>query len=910
MKPQSSWAFVAWILILSAAESAWATSYTVRPDGTGDFPSIQAAIAGCVDGDIIVLADGVFVGSGNRDINYQGKAVTVQSLSGDPRTCIIDLQSAGRGVSFFSGEGHGSVLQGVTITNGYSEAHGAGIWCHLQSSPTISNCIVASNHAKWTGAGLYCFLNSSPVVDRCVFYRNRAEISGGGAHFDLGSSPVLSHCTFYGNSSPVASGINGDGYGEGVATLTNCIVAYGVDGEAVWCGNRAVLTCCDLYGNEGGDYTGCLADQYGINGNISAHPLFCDPADRNLMLQESSPCAPFSEANPACDLIGARPVACPAVDYVCCMATACRLMGSADCVAVGGNWLPGLSSCDPNPCLPYACCLLEECQLLLPESCAASGGLWMGAGSTCDPNPCLMDRYVVRPDGSGDFPTIQAAVDGVSDRSIIELADGAFTGSGNRDVSYRGKAIVIRSQGGDPDRCIIDCGGSDSDPHTAFAFASRETRGSVLRGVTIVNGRIGPGVALAINVRDASPQILGNVFVNNGIAYSGTHRAEALVEGNLFRDFDGSVYASCISVSGVGQMSGKVAIRGNTFRDLSLLDPVGPAVDISGTGDAVNTGVIENNHFENMAGSAVVISGTGNAINTGIIRNNHFENMGSAISLGGTGWARIIGEVRDNLFVNCAGPNAAVISMDGTGEVSVDGSLSGNTIVGSSGTAISVGGISGSQFHGDFRNNTIVGNSRGIVRGDNVNDLEIYNTILWQNGDDLLNVQAAEVHCSDTGDGDFEGINGNFSEDPLFCDAAARDYGLREGSPCAPLSLQNPECGLIGARPQGCAPVDPPDPPSEPDTAQLQLLSAVPNPSTGATVMRFSIPAPGQVSLRVYTLDGREVAVVWDGPREKGRHSVSWDGCDGRGRVLSSGVYFVRLVSGRQERARRIHLIR
>jgi hypothetical protein len=484
---------------------------------------------------------------------------------------------------------------------------------------------------------------------------------------------------------------------------------------------------------------------------------------------------------------------------------------------------------------------------------------------------------------------------------------------GAKSFSWNHREIPVgirKSEGGDPDRCIIDCGGSDSDPHTAFAFTSRETRSSVLRGVTIVNGRIGFGMALAIDVRDASPQILHNVFVNNGIDYSGTHRAEARVEGNLFRDFDGSVDASCISVSGVGQMSGNVTIRANTFRDFSFLYPVGPAIGISGTGDAVNTGVIESNRFENMAGSAVVISGTGNAINTGIIKKNHFENMGSAISVGGTGWAQLIDEVRDNLFVNCASPNTAVISMDGIGGVIVHGSLSGNTIVSSSGTAISIGGIGGSQLYGNFENNTIAGNSHGVIRGGNVNHLEIHKTILWQNGDDLLNVQAAEVYCSDIGDGDFDGINGNFSEDPLFCDTAAHDYGLREGSPCTPLSSPNLECDLIGARPQGCAPVYPPDPPPEPDTAQLQLLSAVPNPSTGATVMRFSVPAPGHVSLRVYTLDGREVAVVWDGPRERGLHSVSWDGCDGRGRVLSSGVYFVRLVSGRQERARRFHLIR
>jgi hypothetical protein len=43
------------------------------------------------------------------------------------------------------------------------------------------------------------------------------------------------------------------------------------------------------------------------------------------------------------------------------------------------------------------------------------------------------------------------------------------------------------------------------------------------------------------------------------------------------------------------------------------------------------------------------------------------------------------------------------------------------------------------------------------------------------------------------------GINGNISEDPLFCDPEAGDFTLHGDSPCAPYSAPNPECGLIGA---------------------------------------------------------------------------------------------------------------
>ncbi len=70
------------------------------------------------------------------------------------------------------------------------------------------------------------------------------------------------------------------------------------------------LTCCDLYGNAGGDWVGSVAAQAGINGNICEDPLFCAPAAGNFRLQPDSPCGPFTAPNPECDLVGAHPVGC------------------------------------------------------------------------------------------------------------------------------------------------------------------------------------------------------------------------------------------------------------------------------------------------------------------------------------------------------------------------------------------------------------------------------------------------------------------------------------------------------------------------------------------------------------------------------------------------------------------------
>ena len=63
--------------LLALSGVAMADEYVVLPDGTGDFPTIQAAIAAVADGDVILLAAGTFTGEGNRDLDFLGKGITV-----------------------------------------------------------------------------------------------------------------------------------------------------------------------------------------------------------------------------------------------------------------------------------------------------------------------------------------------------------------------------------------------------------------------------------------------------------------------------------------------------------------------------------------------------------------------------------------------------------------------------------------------------------------------------------------------------------------------------------------------------------------------------------------------------------------------------------------------------------------
>jgi hypothetical protein len=183
-------------------------------------------------------------------------------------------------------------------------------------SAIYTGCEFIGNTAVSSGGAGQVVYNATATVDSCVFAGNQATGDSGGrvggaVAVRVDSYAGISRCTIYGNSAVAAGG--GVSFQEtSTGTLDRCIIAYSDLGEAVdWdeTGAEPALSCCDLFGNAGGDWVGPIADQYGVDGNISEDPLFCDPDSGDLTLEVDSPCSPDYSPE-GCGLIGARYVGC------------------------------------------------------------------------------------------------------------------------------------------------------------------------------------------------------------------------------------------------------------------------------------------------------------------------------------------------------------------------------------------------------------------------------------------------------------------------------------------------------------------------------------------------------------------------------------------------------------------------
>ena len=170
----------------------------------GDQPTIQSAIDVAAAGDTVLVAPGTYV----ENINFQGKAVTVESEQG-PEATVIDGNLAGPVVTFASGEGLASMIRGFTLQRGRA-SNGGGVRINA-SSPTVAGNIITNNMACGGGGGVEAD-NSSARIEHNLITNNGqwSDCSGGpgGGGIGLvgaGQTQILGN-TIMGNSWSSSSG--------------------------------------------------------------------------------------------------------------------------------------------------------------------------------------------------------------------------------------------------------------------------------------------------------------------------------------------------------------------------------------------------------------------------------------------------------------------------------------------------------------------------------------------------------------------------------------------------------------------------------------------------------------------------------------------------------------------------------
>lgn len=298
-----------------------------------DQPTIQAGIDAASEGDTVMVAGGAYSGPGNNNIEFRGKGLLL-TTDGNPIGVTIEcsVDSLSRGFYVHEGEDQATIIDGFEIINGMPilpGGSGGGMRCD-GTSPTVRNCTFSAC-GGYNGGAVACNDGAAPRFENCEFYNNSARYGGAvGGHstFEIiefvncvfvenygefgsavyGFALTFTNCTFYGNVGEEMHGTI-EFYAGGVV-MNNCLVAFNDNACAVFNGDssEAYLTCCDIYGNEGGDYVYVLMGQQYSNGNFWADPIFCAPYINDISLAFNSPCLP---ANNDCDvLIGAYGQGC------------------------------------------------------------------------------------------------------------------------------------------------------------------------------------------------------------------------------------------------------------------------------------------------------------------------------------------------------------------------------------------------------------------------------------------------------------------------------------------------------------------------------------------------------------------------------------------------------------------------
>lgn len=242
---------LAGIVVLASCGFCSAATIVVNPTGRGDFKAIQPAVDAAVDGDTLLLSDGIYTGARNRNIDLQGKALTIKSRNGSDAT-VIDCMGAAECGFILPSHNYDVVLSGLSIQH----ATDAAVYCGQFTDVQIENCNLSQN-----GFGVRNLLFSIISVSDSSITEN----SFNGIYCHMGSL-AMEDCSVTSNGD---DGIFVDD--DSFADITNCIVKKNKGCGLYFRQSFADVVNCAITGNQGDGIVTTESLSYLVNCTVAAN---------------------------------------------------------------------------------------------------------------------------------------------------------------------------------------------------------------------------------------------------------------------------------------------------------------------------------------------------------------------------------------------------------------------------------------------------------------------------------------------------------------------------------------------------------------------------------------------------------------------------------------------------------------
>lgn len=285
---------------------------------------VQAAIdAAASTGGEVWAAKGTFVGTATMAYGVQvyggfaGTETARDARNWRSNVTTLDANHGGSVVTFPSGTGPDTLLDGFTITNGSgsqfdSRLVGGGVYFY-NSDGTVRHCVITGNAVApnyYGGGGVFIY-GSSPTITGCTIRQNTSSFDGGafyiqaasprivdntislntggstgGGIFLRGCSGMIANNTITGNNSVGVAAWDGSN-----PVLVNNIVAFNQAGVRAYNSSDPRLRYNDVYGNTDWDFYGMsMGVPTGREGNVSADPLIVTDPHGDQHIDPASPC--------------------------------------------------------------------------------------------------------------------------------------------------------------------------------------------------------------------------------------------------------------------------------------------------------------------------------------------------------------------------------------------------------------------------------------------------------------------------------------------------------------------------------------------------------------------------------------------------------------------------------------------